>query len=467
MPDENRISNSSPHLKNDDTLTLKAVDHVRLQFGSSNPFPPLFVHQQFEKEEVYGFENLNLTVRYDDPSCDISIEFTYDSIQPKHTDLAVALSKSISSYSDASKLKKSVETNRSGILNFTSNSTQWPVDVVWHPPGKKVGEYSVGSDVFHVYKWQLGHNTPSTPWTVERIGEYHDRMSTLSMWLIENASPINNYDPKWHIIAVYKHSLDEISKKSIYNLVGYTTLFLFLLPFSKTKYSRRLRLGQMIVLPSYQRSGHGKQMLHSIYKEFFPTDGGEIQDLTVESPCDDMKKLMQSFNLDLALDVFKPQVNEILSTLQLQILRMDEPVQAPLVQVRTIEQEEVTKISALLRISLNEAYKVAETLLFACIDRSDTEGDVKQFRLGVKRRIFSTDEDIKGTKDVELRKKMLELEYLYAIANYSSALSSRKILDKTLAEQAWKEFDEYQALNFPPASEGEGEEDEEKDEENE
>jgi histone acetyltransferase 1 len=90
--------------------------------------------------------------------------------------------------------------------------------------------------------------------------EYHNAIQPLAVYLIEAADNVNVSDPSWKVLYLFcKHATRQ------YSLAGYMTLFFFESPFRKPKCGSVLRICQALVLPPYQRSGHGSRMLHCVF----------------------------------------------------------------------------------------------------------------------------------------------------------------------------------------------------------
>jgi len=115
----------------------------------------------------------------------------------------------------------------------------------------------------------------------------------LAMFFIETADNVdlssNEGGGLWKCLYVYRrHGANQ------YSLVGYTTLFHFNSPLRKPKPGIVMRVCQAIVLPPYQRGGHGSMMLHEVYKIAEGRSGvdgsteagdGDIVEVNVEDPC--------------------------------------------------------------------------------------------------------------------------------------------------------------------------------------
>ena len=121
------------------------------------------------------------------------------------------------------------------------------------------------------------------------VADYHNKVQGMAMFFIETADNVdlssNEGGGHWKCIYVYRrHEADK------YSLVGYTTLFHFNSPFRKPKPGIVMRVCQAIVLPPYQRGGHGSMMLNEVYKIAEGRNGvaggsDEIVEVNVEDPC--------------------------------------------------------------------------------------------------------------------------------------------------------------------------------------
>lgn len=118
--------------------------------------------------------------------------------------------------------------------------------------------------------------------------DYHSAIQKLALFFIETADNVDVSDPAWKILYLFrKHAADK------YSLAGYMTLFNFCSPFRKPVGGTIVRVCQALVLPPYQRAGHGKSMLHSVFDRASGTcnstivssaRGEDIVEINVEDP---------------------------------------------------------------------------------------------------------------------------------------------------------------------------------------
>lgn len=126
------------------------------------------------------------------------------------------------------------------------------------------------------------------------VAEFHHNAQRLALFFIENADGVDVASVEeghWKVLYVFrKHSTTKQ-----YSLVAYTTLFHFSSPFRKPTPGIIVRVCQVLVLPPYQRQGHGRDMLQAVYRyahgqyEEFPSHGEsqreyQIVQVNVEDP---------------------------------------------------------------------------------------------------------------------------------------------------------------------------------------
>jgi histone acetyltransferase 1 len=97
----------------------------------------------------------------------------------------------------------------------------------------------------------------------DEVEAYHKSIQRIALLYIETADDVSvesEDDGYWKVLYLFrKHSPDK------YSLAGYVTLFHFSSPFRKPKPGTVVRVCQVVVLPPYQRSGHGREMLHKVH----------------------------------------------------------------------------------------------------------------------------------------------------------------------------------------------------------
>ena len=142
-------------------------------------------------------------------------------------------------------------------------------DYLASPIGKILQEFSVSSQK----KRKNGTSSSSTlddfcmtlaSGTDANAVAYHNQVQKLALWFIENADESNVASTDsggfWKVVYLFQ----KIPGKG-YSLAGYITLFHFHAPFHKPEPGIIVRICQALVLPPYQRQGHGQTLMTCVY----------------------------------------------------------------------------------------------------------------------------------------------------------------------------------------------------------
>jgi histone acetyltransferase 1 len=121
------------------------------------------------------------------------------------------------------------------------------------------------------------------------VEEYHSQIQKLALFWIETAENVdisNDQSGFWKVLYLFrKHPrptsssavattrtttiTESISpsspKNQVYSLAGFVTMFHFHAPFHKPEPGVIVRICQALILPPYQRQGHGQQMMQCVY----------------------------------------------------------------------------------------------------------------------------------------------------------------------------------------------------------
>ena len=233
----------------------------------------------------------------------------------------------------------------------------------------------------------------------QAVADYHEKIQGLAMFFIETADNVDL--SSFQCLYVYRrHEADQ------YSLVGYTTLFHFNSPFRKPKPGIVMRVCQAIVLPPYQRGGHGSMMLHEVYKiaegrtsvgsdvdgSTTKASDGDVVEVNVEDPCPgfvalrnkvDFKRFQNSSDLGRLQSIStKVNSNDFCSPLpedlvavgaaKLRVTPQQIHIASEMAKLNAMEAE-ISALRSPKEISCNE-----ETI----------EGMVKKYRLMVKKRLL-------------------------------------------------------------------------------
>ncbi|KAJ3205576.1 histone acetyltransferase 1 [Dinochytrium kinnereticum] len=149
---------------------------------------------------------------------------------------------------------------------------------VFRPVGDKVHEYGVpGVDGARYEMYRCKFSTPG-------FKEYHRRLQVFLLWFIEGASYIDEKDENWECTLVFERR-EKGAGAQVYSVVGYATAYAFFHFPDK----RRMRISQFLILPPYQKRGHGAELYKALHREYLVRS--DVVDFGVEDPNDDFSDL--------------------------------------------------------------------------------------------------------------------------------------------------------------------------------
>jgi histone acetyltransferase 1 len=122
------------------------------------------------------------------------------------------------------------------------------------PVGAALVEYRVASGDDFVLSLAAG----------AECADYHRSVQKLAPWFIETADDVDVASEEggfWRVMYLFRrHDAEER-----YSLAGYATLFHFRSPFRRPEAGTVVRVCQALILPPYQRRGHGRRMLKAVF----------------------------------------------------------------------------------------------------------------------------------------------------------------------------------------------------------
>lgn len=291
-------------------------------------------------------------------------------------------------------------------------------DYLSSPIGQVVHEYHSKDGSQYVLSLACGSSTETQT--------YHTSIQNIAMWFIETADAVDVSSTEdggfWKVLYLFqKHTLpltslndnsddknkeqDSSSHSHQYSLVGYTTLFHFHAPFKKPKGGIVMRICQYLILPPYQQSGHGKEMMQCVYQiAKSSSDTKEnIVEVNVEDPAPGMIHLR---------DVLDYQMLQSSQNWERLI-----PTQLGKEDVFTVLSEQnVMKIASEFKITMLQVQRAYEMVkLYQLLSPSFSDHDKKpspiaekQYRIMVKKRLLKTcKEEIGACGDKERQKEKL------------------------------------------------------------
>ncbi|KAJ6500600.1 histone acetyltransferase type B catalytic subunit [Mycena sanguinolenta] len=284
------------------SLVRAPEDQQSLGDDESYEFPPTFTYPIFgEEEKIYGYNDLVIDLRFASGSLvqflnvkyskQLAASSTVDDVQKTLTGFMPS-----DYYQDENaflaRVNEDATTFRpTGQLIYTY--TRPAPHCSAHSKGKGIAHpqtldpESEDAVVFEVY-----HAT----WDSPGFRELHRRMQLFILLYIEAGSYINEDENVWEFVVLYEKRKRRGSPNiTTYHFVGYSSLY----PFYCFPEKVRLRLSQFVILPPYQRSGHGSELYTAIYQ--YVLSQPNIAELTVEDPAEAFEDLRDKNDLLMLL----------------------------------------------------------------------------------------------------------------------------------------------------------------------
>jgi histone acetyltransferase 1 len=265
------------------------------------------------------------------------------------------------------------------------------------PPGEKICEYKrtckttgrTGS--YEIY--QSSFETPG-------MRELHTKMQVFLLFYIEASSFIDSNDKIWELLTVY-----ERVGQHVYFL-GYTTLYRWVVLPSLRK---RLRVSQFMLLPLYQKQGHGSRLYEQV---MLLADKRDYIEVNIEDPSPGFQYMRDLFDMRRCREHGFYQADGKSGN--------DIPM-----CLRQWDDAYAKNVASKLRITTQQVRRCYEAFRLSVTDRDDAEA-YKSYRLDVKGRLYKYYQEELSvlTSTPQLKKQKLQEKYAMAEKNYSELLQS-------------------------------------------
>ncbi|KAH3703489.1 histone acetyltransferase type B catalytic subunit-like [Dreissena polymorpha] len=372
-----------------DVLIFKLVRDVA-DLGNNEGFRPEMCHQVFgDQESIFGYKDLCIQMYYTAARLNTYLNITYtgkvspdknDGLKPD--DVIGALSKEIPPGYYTS------------IDDFSASVAK---DATFKPFGELLHTYTVGKEgrerQFEIYRTDIA---------CPGFRDYHSRLQTFILFFIDAASYIDVDDDRWSFYLVfekYKHD-----GSVMYATVGYMTVYSYYAYPSRV----RPRISQVLILPPFQKQGHGAHLLQTFYNRCY--GDSEILDITVEDPSEDFQRLRDFVDARncMALKSFKPDK-----------LR------------KGFDEDMVREARTKLKLNRRQIRRVYEILRMKATDHTNKK-EYTQFRLDVKRRLNIPFQ--KNGRDFEKLQKALAPDELSATLSCMTLPQRHQYLEKAFED---------------------------------
>ncbi|XP_042051111.1 histone acetyltransferase type B catalytic subunit-like [Salvia splendens] len=258
------------------------------EVDSQNSFriEPVDLNHFFEDEgKIYGYQGLKITVWLSSVSfhayADISFESTSDGgkgITDLKTSLQDIFAENLVDVKDD--FLQTFSTEQHYVKSLVSNSEGLHEDTNNGNSDRQQEEEPAHTEVFRV--------------TGTGVGLLYSRLVPLVLLLVDGSNPIDVIDPRWEIyILVQKGQEDGCMR-----LLGFAAVYRF----HRYPDAMRLRLGQILIIPPYQRKGYGARLLKTLNSIALSEN---VYDLTIEEPVDALQHVRTCIDVQRLL-AFKP-----------------------------------------------------------------------------------------------------------------------------------------------------------------
>jgi histone acetyltransferase 1 len=279
-------------------------------------FHPTFTYPIFgEEERIFGYKGLHIDVRFAQEDMRPNVLVSYDKkFTPVGDTVALDILSTMKEWLPHHAFAKSAEFQTLVEANAASRK--------FIPPGKLVHSYSRKGKTFQIWAGSLLDLA---------VRETVERMQILISFFIEAGTPINTEDAdwtldRWTVYFVYEKlelpSVGGLPSPPSYSFIGYSTTYRFfsLKPASSTNqaaavpesstakagpgtlqsifganemsvkdFPSYVRLSQFLILPPYQKSGHGSALYSAIYADILADS--TVRELAVEDPSEEFDVL--------------------------------------------------------------------------------------------------------------------------------------------------------------------------------
>lgn len=386
------------------STTSTAIRLVGSPYGTDSPFQPTFTYPIYgEAETIYGYEGLAIKLSVASGSLVPLLDVTYRAKNEATTAEIDDVEGKIKEFLAPDFLSTS---SPSAMEEF---ETVVKADKEFRPLGDKVHSYTRGkvdkgkakSSTASLSSSTLSASDPNarvfeiyrSTWHTPGFREYHRRMQLFTLLFIEGASYIQEDETNWEFFTLYeKVSRDD---KQTWHFMGYTSLYKFWC----WPDSSRIRLSQFVILPPFQKQGHGGALYTTVYDQI--RERANVTELTVEDPSEDFDRLRDGNDLRrlLAPGGFVDSA------------KAQNKLHAPL------DKEWIESQRLQHKLAPRQWSRVLEMVQLMNLDTTDHE-QVKQYRLQVKARIYRQNKDILMQLEKQQQRSKLQETFEGVVEEY-------------------------------------------------
>ncbi|OJA07596.1 hypothetical protein AZE42_06279 [Rhizopogon vesiculosus] len=273
------------------TLSLVRAKEDKQVLGDEETyeeFHPAFTYPIYgEDEKIYGYQDLVIDLRFASGSLAqyLSVRYAEKLDASTTVDNVEGILKEF--------IPPDYDTDEEAFLSRVEEDA-----VSFRPIGKLIHSYTrpapstseSTSATSEAVEFEVYHAT----WKDPGFREYHRRMQLFILLYIEAGSYINEDDDAWEFSVLYEKRKRQ-SGTETYHFIGYSSLYNFYCFPEKL----RMRLSQFVIIPPYQRHGHGSELYNAIYN--YVLSRPSLSELTVEDPAEAFEDLRDRNDLKMLL----------------------------------------------------------------------------------------------------------------------------------------------------------------------
>lgn len=373
-----------------DAIHFKLVRQKSDLEDESTTFKPEMTHQLFgEQESIFGYKELVVEMFYSAARLTTYLNMQYfDRISPHKFD-GIEPDNVIETL--AKEIPPGYCTNKDEFIKML------PKDATFKPYGEMLHSYKVteGNEVrkFEIYETDI--EAPG-------FRQYHERLQTFILFFIDGASYIDVDDDRWKFYLLFENYKD--NGNPMYAIAGYMTVYNYY------AYPERIRprVSQVLILPPFQKQGHGAQLLQTFYNTCYSRS--EVRDITVEDPSENFQRVRDFVDARncLGLSCFQPEKLH-----------------------NGFSDEMVQEAREKLKLSKRQTRRVYEILRLKATNVNDKE-QYKNYRLEIKKRLNAPFQ--KNGRDNKKLEKVLQPNELSATMNSWPLEERHGYLEKAFQE---------------------------------
>ena len=243
----------------------------------------------------------------------------------------------------------------------------------FRPPGELVARYTqtprVSRGLFSRAPREREYAIFHANWDTPGFREWHDAARIFTLFYIEGASYIDDDESNWEFYLLYER--EDTNDGDAWHFVGYTSLYRFWC----WPENVRLRLSQFLILPPYQKQGHGSRLYATVYDRMLADPA--VCEFAVEDPSEAFDRLRDTADLRR---LTQP------GGFAREAMRQGS-LAAPLDRTWSREQRKALKMAP------RQWSRVLEMLQLTTL-QSATEEQLRAYRLQVKGRLYRVNREI-------------------------------------------------------------------------